>query len=346
MEWYYERNGEQNGPVSEAELKGLLATSMIKEQNLIWREGMQDWASFGSIFGAGEAEAPAKLGLATAACPTCGSQVRANELIPAGDSQICPNCRDEYAQGLREGLSRPVVGGRIRGTGGMTPNSELRGQARDALSGNWGNAVLVVFIYGVIQQACGMIPLAGMLLQWLLTGPMMLGMVAFFMGLNRAESAEVGTLFSGFSRFFAGFGIYFVTSILMSLAGLLAAAPGIVLVVMAYTGGAPIPEEDPMFVAGLFVALIPGAIVWTYMFLRYGVVYYIANDEPELGVLGAIKRSTEVMKGRKAKLFGLYLSFIGWMFLGMLAFLIGMLWSTAYMSAAIAAFYDDLSEDA
>ena len=35
MEWFYEKNGTQSGPVSEDALKGLIASGEIQEQNLV-----------------------------------------------------------------------------------------------------------------------------------------------------------------------------------------------------------------------------------------------------------------------------------------------------------------------
>lgn len=41
----------------------------------------------------------------TTTCPTCGAETQADYLIPAGETQICPACRDTYRQRLNEGLS-------------------------------------------------------------------------------------------------------------------------------------------------------------------------------------------------------------------------------------------------
>lgn len=61
-------------------------------------------------------------------------------------------------------------------------------------------------------------------------------------------------------------------------------------------------------------------ILWTLCFIIPGIVKtfsyaltpYIMNDYPQLSPNQAITMSRKVMDGRKAKLFGLYLSFIGW----------------------------------
>lgn len=343
MQWYYEKDNAQNGPVSEQELLALYEQGSLQRHNLVWREGMTDWAPLADRFpnlGSGPDSAAKKV-----SCPTCGALVSADHLIPSGRTQVCPHCKDEFAQGLREGLSQPVQRAGARGTGGQTPNGELRLMGRETLAGAWGMAVLVTFLYFFLQQLGGVIPLLGQIVTFLIAGPLSLGFMAYFVGLHRREPVEVGTLFSGFSNFLLGLGIYFVTTVLVSLAAMAAAIPGGVLIALAYSGNNPVPEESPMFIAGIFVAIMPAVLVGIYMYLRYALVYYIANDHPELGVMGTIKRSTEMMVNRKGKFFMLGLSFIGWHFLGMLAFGIGLLWSMTYMWAAFAAFYDDLGEE-
>ncbi|MDO4569564.1 MAG: DUF4339 domain-containing protein [Planctomycetia bacterium] len=47
--WYYELNRQQCGPVSEEEVKSLLARNILSPQSLVWRQGMQDWAPAHSI---------------------------------------------------------------------------------------------------------------------------------------------------------------------------------------------------------------------------------------------------------------------------------------------------------
>ncbi len=43
MDWYYTRNQEQQGPVTEADLGNLLQAGTISAETLVWRDGMPDW---------------------------------------------------------------------------------------------------------------------------------------------------------------------------------------------------------------------------------------------------------------------------------------------------------------
>jgi uncharacterized membrane protein len=207
-------------------------------------------------------------------------------------------------------------------------------------------AVVVTFLNMLLQQVAAIIPILGVFVQWAIVGPLTLGYHACFLGLNRGEVMEVGTLFGGFSKFWQGCGLYWITAIIVGLASGAAAIPGALLMGSVFMMDVAVPEEHPLFFLGIAVAIIPAMAVGIYMWLRYALVYFIANDEPEIGVFEALKESTRRMDGHKAKLFWLGCSFIGWMILGCLAFFIGILWSMTYAYAAFAAFYDDLSEQA
>ena len=44
MNWYYEKAGQRQGPVPEAELDRFLASGEINPTTLVWSEGMANWA--------------------------------------------------------------------------------------------------------------------------------------------------------------------------------------------------------------------------------------------------------------------------------------------------------------
>ncbi len=79
--------------------------------------------------------------------------------------------------------------------------------------------------------------------------------------------------------------------------------------------------------------------------LSYSMTPYILRDRPDLQNNAAIELSMDMMQGHKADLFWLYLSFIGWAILCCLTLGIGFFWLDPYMSASVAAFYEDLKAD-
>ena len=45
VQWYYARNDQQFGPISAAELKQLADSGQLSPDDLLWREGMDSWAT-------------------------------------------------------------------------------------------------------------------------------------------------------------------------------------------------------------------------------------------------------------------------------------------------------------
>ena len=102
-----------------------------------------------------------------------------------------------------------------------------------------------------------------------------------------------------------------------------------------------------MFLMNFFISLwsllliIPGFI----KYYAYALTPYILIDNPELSANQAINLSQKMMKGHKFDMFILHLSFIGWIFLSIFTFGIGLLWLLPYMMTAQAAFYQDVRKE-
>lgn len=183
---------------------------------------------------------------------------------------------------------------------------DFRAKAWAACKGNWGVAILSVIIVGIISGICGVIPTVGGLISLVITGPLTLGLVVVFSKLIKGEKAEIANVFDGFKNFVNSFLLYILISIFTFLWSLLFVIPGIV---MSYA---------------------------------YSMSYYILKDNPELSANEARKKSIEMMRGNKWRLFCLDFSFIGWSLLSILTFGILMLWVTPVMQASHAAFYESL----
>ncbi len=50
-EWYYARDGQQHGPVNGERLKELATSGKLQPTDLVWREGMAEWAQAGTVKG-------------------------------------------------------------------------------------------------------------------------------------------------------------------------------------------------------------------------------------------------------------------------------------------------------
>jgi hypothetical protein len=51
MQWYYSSNATQMGPVTDAELRAMLASGKVSSTDMVWREGMKDWLPASSVPG-------------------------------------------------------------------------------------------------------------------------------------------------------------------------------------------------------------------------------------------------------------------------------------------------------
>lgn len=48
-EWYYGKNGQQQGPVDLEQIRSLLASGQLSPTDLVWKEGMANWTAIGQI---------------------------------------------------------------------------------------------------------------------------------------------------------------------------------------------------------------------------------------------------------------------------------------------------------
>jgi uncharacterized membrane protein len=191
----------------------------------------------------------------------------------------------------------------------ITENKILIKDAREALSGKWGTAVVAFLIYALISGALGAIPFAGALITMLIMGPLMLGWTRFSMSIARNEEASINQLFEGFNDFMRPF----ITYLLMVI----------------------------FIILWMILLIIPGIIAAH----AYSMTFYIMNDDPSIGGMDALRKSKEMMYGYKWKLFCLGLRFIGWALLCILTFGIGYLWLVPWIQVSAAKFYDDIKDN-
>lgn len=190
-----------------------------------------------------------------------------------------------------------------------TENSTLMKMARESLHDRWALAIGVCFLNIIITVAVQLIPLVGILISLLITGPFTLGLVIFSLSISRDEEASVEQLFEGFNHLGTSIGAYIVMSIIISI--------------------------------GMLLLVIPGIIAA----LSVSMTFYIIADDDSIGVLDAIKKSNEMMNDHKWKLFTLYLRFFGLGIVCLLTLGLGFLWLIPYMQVSVAKFYEDIKDN-
>jgi len=108
MDWYYAAGGKQAGPVSDEALADLVRTGVIRAETLVWNSGLPGWVPYLQVAApapsAASAAGPPAVGGSTF-CSECGRPFSANDLVRFGDRWVCGNCKEIFAQKLREGVA-------------------------------------------------------------------------------------------------------------------------------------------------------------------------------------------------------------------------------------------------
>lgn len=105
----------------------------------------------------------------------------------------------------------------------------------------------------------------------------------------------------------------------------------------------------------LFIFLFQNGVVTVILFvlaflytiwitLTYSMICFIVLDNPKLDIIDTMRRSRHLMEGNKWRFFVLWLSFLGWILLGILTLGIGYLWLFPYIYTTQSAFYCDIRD--
>lgn len=185
---------------------------------------------------------------------------------------------------------------------------DYRAQAWQKNSGKWGTLALTYLVYSIIGGIGGALSMVyvGAIIMFVIAGPLTLGLTSQALTVVRGGAPSVNDIFSGFKNFANAFLANLINSILIALWTLLLIIPG---------------------------------IIKTY---SYSMTYYIMCDDPSISANEARKKSMELMRGNKWRLFCLQFSFIGWWLLCILTLGILALWIAPYEQVATAAFYQSL----
>lgn len=192
----------------------------------------------------------------------------------------------------------------------------LRDKGASDLSGRWGEAALLTFLFYVIASIFSgggdiFVPGLGIVLSILLR-PMWWGFSVAFLDNHRKTTDDpfhIGCLIDGYRDFARIFLTLLLSDVYTLLWALLLIVPGIIKV------------------------------------LSYDMTPFILRDHPELQYNAAIEKSMAMMDGHKADLFWLYLSFIGWFILCCFTLGIGFFWLLPYVNSTLANFYEEVKAE-
>ena len=105
MSWYYADAGRQVGPVEEPALDDLVRAGVVRDDTLVWREGMPNWQPHSAVRGPKPAPPMPAVPIAadSSFCSECGRPFPSNQLVPIGNASVCAQCKPIYLQRVQEG---------------------------------------------------------------------------------------------------------------------------------------------------------------------------------------------------------------------------------------------------
>ena len=178
--------------------------------------------------------------------------------------------------------------------------------------------------------------------------PLSFGLVFAFLKLFNGEDVKAfdfATL--GFSNFGKSWGVAFQIFLKMILPEIAVIVAFVVIMVggvsmglMAFSTQSSGASAFSMFMLLIGVILLVASIVWLITkSYYYQLAILVAIDNPDMSGADAVEESKRLMTGKRASLFCLQLSFIGWAILTAITFGIGLLWLVPYVQFATIAFY-------
>ena len=262
----------------------------------------------------------------------------------------------------------------------MKSAREFRQEALSVLPGRWGLAIGATLLYGILNGGLtgvfspelelredsvlsfeALVPYIGILLAMFaislvfsaIGASVQLGYNIFLLKYYEPEQKpSLGDLFCRFHIFWKAFGLRLVKELLITLWALLPCIPGAILLVLLLSlktilPGIPdvillvlLPSLEVILIV-IFTILTIGLV--TVMSYSYAMAPYLMAENPDMGIMEAIRRSKEIMHGNKWRLFCLHFSFIGWAFLCLFTCAIGYLFLSPYQMLAEVAFYREIT---
>ena len=211
---------------------------------------------------------------------------------------------------------------------------ELRRRAWERLAnGNYWTSVLVTLAVSIANGVAGVFT----------SGPLAYGSSKFFLYAQRGKKVDIDMIGDGFTSYGKTFLTGLLLVVFIFLWSLVVYIPLIIFSVSASIVRSGVEQTNLPFQLMLVFGFLSAITVWIPLIksFSYSMTFYVMVDF-NLSGRKAISKSVELMKGYKAKLFRLGLSFFGWYLLSSLTFGIGAIFLAPYVQATVAEFYAEL----
>ena len=234
-------------------------------------------------------------------------------------------------------------------------SSDFRTKARRKLLGKWGKGacimlafVLISFFINFIESFLpDSIKWIGQIIDIIIDIPMAFGLTFAFLKLFKDEEVKAFDFLKlGFSNFGRSWGVAFQTFLKMVLPAISVIFSYILVLFSISMGIMVVPYASSSVSCISIVILVIGSIllissiIWAVTkSYYYQLAYLISIENEDMIPADAVSESEKLMSGKRASLFCLQLSFIGWAILTAITFGIGLLWLVPYVQFATIAFY-------
>ena len=222
-----------------------------------------------------------------------------------------------HAPGRRQAAARSTLLIRTNGSTMDTHYSPdlsvgtLFSRAWQVFRANVGFMIGVFLIYALLTGSASIIDTDGFfdnlgdLIMFVISGPVTAGAYAVSLSLMRGEQADLGEMFDGFREFGRAFGVFALYSIAI--------------------------------VVGLVLLIVPGI----YIAVALTPAMYLVLDD-RLGVVDTLRKAWAMTEGYRWQIFVVGLAVIGINILGLIALVIGIIFTGALSLLVGAALYDEL----
>lgn len=235
-------------------------------------------------------------------------------------------------------------------------SSDFRAEARRKLAGKWGKgacmmlAFLLVtfvinFIIGLLPDSCEWF---GQIIDIVINVPLSFGILYAFLKLYKDENVGAFDFFKlGFNNFGKSWSITFNIFLKMIVPAIVIIISYILIAVgisfyatslIAVYSTSTLNFYAFISIVG-FILLVVSSIWATTKYYFYQLAFLISMENEDMSSKDVVEESKKAMTGKRAGLFWLQLSFIGWAILGAISFGIGFLWIIPYVQCATIAFY-------
>ena len=327
MEWFYEKNGKQNGPVEVSDLARMLDAGELSLKTLVWRKGMDDWKPMGEA-GVLKTESGEEM----VVCAYSGEVKAKSEMVPYGKRWVSPEHREVFVQQLMEGA-------KVEGDGEIADYevkiSQYYSQAWKLITEDFWPTVGVAAAIFVGYMAAAQLPLIGVLVGFIAT-PLFAGLSYYLLLKVRGQNPQFEDSLSGFKRNFLQL---FLLGLIPGLITMACIIPGVMVII----GGAVAIEEisEPVGIS----IIVFGAVLFFLPVCYLNTIWMFSSMlciDREIDFWPAMSTSMKTVNKHWFACFFFAITMGAINLAGILTFCLGIFFTFPWSMLALAVFYEDV----